>query len=125
MDKVLVVARLDRLTADKAVETREVLERSGADMLGVVVIGARVDVSPYYISERAPMFTSAPVSKPPAPKQPVAKPSEPKPPASKPTVPKPPAPKPPTSRPAAPKPPTSRPTSPASPRGSKPPPSSS
>ena len=66
MDKVLVVARLDRLTADKAVETREVLERSGADMLGVVVIGARVDVSPYYISERAPMFTSTPTAKPPA-----------------------------------------------------------
>src|SRR6185436_7583800 len=107
----LVVARLDRLTADKAVETREVLERSGADMLGVVVIGARVDVSPYYISERAPMFTSAPPArppepKPPAPKPPVTKaPPAPKPPATKaPPVTKPPATKAPPDR----KPPSSQ-----------------
>jgi capsular exopolysaccharide synthesis family protein len=67
VDKVLLVARLDRLTADKALETREVLDRSGADLLGVVVIGARVDVSPYYISERAPMFTSGSQGPPAAP----------------------------------------------------------
>jgi capsular exopolysaccharide synthesis family protein len=60
VDQVLVVARLDRLTVDKVVETREVLHRSKVDLLGVVVIGARADVSPYYLTDRTPTFTAPP-----------------------------------------------------------------
>ncbi len=51
-DRVLIVARLDRVTFDQVVDMQELIERLGINPLGLVVIGARVDVSPYYLSER-------------------------------------------------------------------------
>jgi capsular exopolysaccharide synthesis family protein len=51
-DRVLLVARPDRVTLDKMVEVEELLSRLGANILGLVVIGGRTDVSLYYSSER-------------------------------------------------------------------------
>lgn len=54
-DHVIVVARLDRVALDQAVDMQELIERYGLDPLGLVVIGAKVDVSPYYLAERPPI----------------------------------------------------------------------
>jgi capsular exopolysaccharide synthesis family protein len=54
-DHVIFVAKLDRVTIDQAIDARELLERFGLDPAGLVVIGAKVDVSPYYVSERPPI----------------------------------------------------------------------
>ena len=54
-DHTIFVAKLDRVTIDQAIDARELLERFGLDPVGLVVIGAKVDVSPYYVSERPPI----------------------------------------------------------------------
>lgn len=51
-DRVVVVARLDRITIEHVLDMQELIERLGLNLLGLVVIGARVDVSPYYLTER-------------------------------------------------------------------------
>ena len=48
---VLYVARLERITLDNVVDADEVLERLGRPRVGMVVIGARSEVSPYYLSQ--------------------------------------------------------------------------
>jgi Mrp family chromosome partitioning ATPase len=51
---VLYVARLDRITLDNVVDAQEVLDRLGRPQVGMVVIGTRSEVSPYYVSSRVP-----------------------------------------------------------------------
>jgi len=51
-DDALVVAKLDRVTVDNVTDMTETLGRLEVDLLGVVVIGARVEGSAYYISGR-------------------------------------------------------------------------
>lgn len=55
-DQAIIVARLDRVTFDQAVEMQELIERFNLDPLGLVVIGAKVDVSPYYLADRPPVI---------------------------------------------------------------------
>jgi capsular exopolysaccharide synthesis family protein len=54
-DRVLLVARPERVTLDKMVDVEELLNRLGANTLGLVVIGGRTDVSLYYSAERPPL----------------------------------------------------------------------
>jgi Mrp family chromosome partitioning ATPase len=58
-DAVLVVGRLDRLTTENAIGMREALDGLDVDPVGVVVIGAPVDVSPYYLSGKERFTESA------------------------------------------------------------------
>jgi Mrp family chromosome partitioning ATPase/capsular polysaccharide biosynthesis protein len=51
---LLYVARLERITLDNVVDAQEVLDRLGRPQVGMVVIGARTEVSPYYVSSRMP-----------------------------------------------------------------------
>jgi capsular exopolysaccharide synthesis family protein len=51
---VLYVARLDRVTLENVVDARDVLDRLERPMVGMVVIGARSEASPYYLSSRVP-----------------------------------------------------------------------
>jgi len=51
---VIVVSRLDRLTVEDAVETRERLDRLGANPLGLFVVGVRRQASYYAYSTPAP-----------------------------------------------------------------------
>ncbi|HYU61733.1 MAG TPA: hypothetical protein VEK39_13325 [Solirubrobacterales bacterium] len=51
-DSALLVARLDRLTVDNVTDMHELLGRLDVDLLGAVLIGARVEGSAYYISGR-------------------------------------------------------------------------
>ena len=50
-DDVLLVARLDRITPSAAEDLSELLERLKLAPLGVVVVGAKAEISPYYLSE--------------------------------------------------------------------------
>ena len=52
VDEALLVARFDRLTVEQVIDTREMLSRATARQLGVVVIGARHQASPYYLPRR-------------------------------------------------------------------------
>ena len=52
-DNVLVVARLDRVTTENVIDTEELLSRFDAHTLGLVVIGARAELSSYYLGQRA------------------------------------------------------------------------
>lgn len=61
-DRLLVVVRLDRVTVDNVIDTREALDRLRADALGLVVIGSRLEGSPYYYAGGRPSVTQ-PVSR--------------------------------------------------------------
>jgi polysaccharide biosynthesis transport protein len=50
-DDVLVVARLDRVSPAQASDLSGLLERLQVNAIGVVVMGARVELSPYYLTE--------------------------------------------------------------------------
>jgi succinoglycan biosynthesis transport protein ExoP len=52
-DDVLLVSRLDRITPEQAEDLRELLERLKLAPIGVVVVGAKVELSPYYLGERS------------------------------------------------------------------------
>jgi capsular exopolysaccharide synthesis family protein len=52
VDDLLLVSRLDRISLDHIAELREVLDRLDARPLGIVVIGARGELSPYYLARR-------------------------------------------------------------------------
>jgi capsular exopolysaccharide synthesis family protein len=56
---ILYVARLDRITLDNVVDAQDVLDRLGRPQVGMVVIGARAEVSPYYVSSRMPALDDA------------------------------------------------------------------
>jgi Mrp family chromosome partitioning ATPase/capsular polysaccharide biosynthesis protein len=51
---VLFVARLDRLTLDTVYDVREVLDRLETEPIGMVVLGARGEASPYYLTAARP-----------------------------------------------------------------------
>ena len=52
VDLVLVVARLNTVTTEQVFDMTELLGRLDADLLGLTVIGARAEASPYYLAER-------------------------------------------------------------------------
>ena len=52
VDDVLLVSRLDRLTLERVEELRDVIDRLGVRPLGIVVIGTRAEISPYYTQGR-------------------------------------------------------------------------
>jgi Mrp family chromosome partitioning ATPase/capsular polysaccharide biosynthesis protein len=58
VDKVVVVHRLDRVTTENVLDTEEVISRLGAEPLGLIVIGARSELSPYYMGARAELVGS-------------------------------------------------------------------
>jgi succinoglycan biosynthesis transport protein ExoP len=51
-DDALIVARLDRVSPSQAEDLRELLRRLQIAPVGLVAVGARVELSPYYTSER-------------------------------------------------------------------------
>ncbi|HKP20370.1 MAG TPA: Wzz/FepE/Etk N-terminal domain-containing protein [Thermoleophilaceae bacterium] len=52
VDEILLVNRLDRLTLERVSELRDVLDRLALEPLGIVVIGGRGEISPYYLTSR-------------------------------------------------------------------------
>jgi capsular polysaccharide biosynthesis protein/MinD-like ATPase involved in chromosome partitioning or flagellar assembly len=58
-DSLLYVGRLDRITVDNVMDARDVLDRLEVNLIGVLVIGARSDASPYYVGLRAPVLEDA------------------------------------------------------------------
>lgn len=56
-DHGLLVSRIGQITVDHVAELREALDTFPTEPLGVVVIGARAEPSPYYLSERPPLVT--------------------------------------------------------------------
>jgi capsular exopolysaccharide synthesis family protein len=58
-DDVLVVARLDRISPGQAEDLRDLLRRLQLNPLGMVVMGARVELSPYYLAERPQTQTTS------------------------------------------------------------------
>lgn len=55
-DEVLLVNRLDQLTLEQVQESRDVIDRLPKRPYGVVVIGVRGEVSPYYLQARSPLL---------------------------------------------------------------------
>ena len=51
---VLFVGRLDRLTLDTIFDAREMLDRFDTEPVGMVVVGARGEASPYYLTAARP-----------------------------------------------------------------------
>jgi capsular polysaccharide biosynthesis protein/Mrp family chromosome partitioning ATPase len=51
-DDLLILARLDRVTVENAVDLREMLSRLSTPALGLVVIGTPSETSPYYLPRR-------------------------------------------------------------------------
>ena len=58
-DHLLYVARLDRITLDNLMDARDILDRIEARPVGVAVIGARSEASPYYVGIRTPALEDA------------------------------------------------------------------
>ena len=56
---LLYVARLDRISLENVNDARDVLDRVDCPPLGIVVIGARTEASPYYLSGRVPALEDA------------------------------------------------------------------
>jgi Mrp family chromosome partitioning ATPase/capsular polysaccharide biosynthesis protein len=52
VDGVLVVARIDRLDVDTALDLRETFDRLGVEPLGIVAVGVRAAISPYFLRPR-------------------------------------------------------------------------
>lgn len=62
VDHIILVNRLDRLSLDNVAGLREILDGLDTPILGVVVIGARGEASPYYLSRRPPLLSEAEAS---------------------------------------------------------------
>ena len=58
-DSLLYVGRLDRITVDNVMDARDTLDRLDINCIGIVVIGARSEASPYYVGLRAPVLEDA------------------------------------------------------------------
>ena len=56
VDDVLLVTRPDQLTLEHVDELRSVIDRLHLRPLGIVVIGARGEISPYYMQRRPGLF---------------------------------------------------------------------
>lgn len=54
-DHMILVNRLDRLTVDHVADLRQILDGIELQPIGIVVIGARGEVSPYYLQRRPPI----------------------------------------------------------------------
>jgi succinoglycan biosynthesis transport protein ExoP len=52
-DSVLLVGRLDRISPYQAEELHGLLSRLELEPIGLTVVGARAEFSPYYVTERA------------------------------------------------------------------------
>lgn len=59
VDQMLLINRLDRLTLDNVADMRQLLDGLELVPLGVVVIGARGEVSPYYLQRRPTIVAGA------------------------------------------------------------------
>ena len=59
VDEILLVNRLDRLSLERVEELRDVLDRLGVRPIGIVVIGSRGEISPYYM-QRRPLIEERP-----------------------------------------------------------------
>jgi capsular exopolysaccharide synthesis family protein len=59
VDHGLIVSRVGQLSVHHVAELRETLDAFSNEPLGIVVIGARVEASPYYLSERPPLVTGS------------------------------------------------------------------
>lgn len=55
VDEILLVNRLDRVTLERVNELRDVLDRLALEPLGIIVIGGRGEISPYYLTARPPL----------------------------------------------------------------------
>lgn len=53
VDQMILVNRLDRLNLDNVADLRQLLDRMDVHPLGLVVIGAKAEISPYYTTRRA------------------------------------------------------------------------
>lgn len=62
VDEILLVNRLDRLTLERVNELRDVLDRLALEPLGIVVIGGRGEISPYYLTARPALVEGQPAS---------------------------------------------------------------
>jgi Mrp family chromosome partitioning ATPase len=58
-DSLLWVSRLDRITLDNVMDARDILDRLEPQSIGLVVIGARSEASPYYVGVRTPALDDA------------------------------------------------------------------
>jgi capsular exopolysaccharide synthesis family protein len=58
-DSLLYIARMDRITLDNVMDARDMLDRLDVNAVGLVVIGARSEASPYYVGLRAPALEDA------------------------------------------------------------------
>ena len=56
---LLFVARLDRITLDTVIDSRDVLDRLDVPIIGCVPIGTRSEASPYYMGLRTPALEDA------------------------------------------------------------------
>jgi Mrp family chromosome partitioning ATPase len=57
-DHTIIVSRLDRVSLENVSDMLDLLERLQVKPMGLVVIGARTAVSPYYLSDRPAIFTA-------------------------------------------------------------------
>ena len=57
---ILLVHRLDRITVEHIAELRDVLDRLPSRAIGMVVIGVRGEVSPYYVARRGSLYEDRP-----------------------------------------------------------------
>jgi Mrp family chromosome partitioning ATPase len=58
-DSLLYIARLDRITLDNLMDARDTLDRIEINTIGLVVIGARSEASPYYVGLKTPALEDA------------------------------------------------------------------
>jgi Mrp family chromosome partitioning ATPase len=66
-DRLLLVARLDRLKLSDVVDLRDTLNRLDCEAVGIVVIGTRVAVTPYSWTGLRSQLARAPASRPERP----------------------------------------------------------
>ncbi|HYI36654.1 MAG TPA: AAA family ATPase [Thermoleophilaceae bacterium] len=52
VDQMILVHRLDRLSLDNVADLRQLLDRMEVTPLGLIVIGAKAEISPYYTTRR-------------------------------------------------------------------------
>lgn len=52
VDQMILVNRLDRLSLDNVADLRQLLDRMEVSPLGLIVIGAKAEISPYYTTRR-------------------------------------------------------------------------
>ena len=58
-ESVLYVEKLDRLTIEKVIDARDVLDRLDRRPIGAVVVGVRGEESPYYVTDRPALYEDA------------------------------------------------------------------